>query len=77
MTSGAGVPGAGARPDPRPRAGPRRADWAVAVVAALVQLLAPQTGSSTAGGRVAWLGALATVLAVGQGIPLAWRRLYV
>jgi len=52
-------------------------DWGVAVVAVLVQLLAPQTGSSTAGGRVAWLGALATVLAVGQGIPLAWRRLYV
>jgi signal transduction histidine kinase len=76
MTSGAGVPRADTRPDPTPRARPRRVDWAVAVMAVLVQLLAPQTGSHTAGGRAAWVAALATMLAVGQGIPLAWRRLY-
>ncbi len=42
----------------------------------LLQLLAPQTGSPAAGERSSWLGALATVLAVGQGLPLAWRRVH-
>jgi signal transduction histidine kinase len=58
------------------RGRPRRVDWAVAAVAVLLQLLAPQTGGPTAGERSSWLGALATVLAVGQGLPLAWRRVY-
>ena len=74
MTSGAGVRPADARGDSARRRGPRRVDWALAVVAVLLQLLAPQTGSPAAGERSSWLGALATVLAVGQGIPLAWRR---
>jgi signal transduction histidine kinase len=76
MTSGAGVRPVDARGDSARRGRPRRTDWAVAVVAVLLQLLAPQTGSPTAGERSSWLGALATVLAVGQGIPLAWRRVY-
>ena len=46
------------------------------MVAVLLQLLAPQTGSPTSGERSSWVGALATVLAVGQGLPLAWRRVY-
>jgi signal transduction histidine kinase len=74
MTSGAGVrPGDGPGDSAR-RGRPRRTDWAVAVVAVLLQLLAPQTGAPTAGERSSWVGALATVLAVGQGLPLAWRR---
>ncbi len=74
MTSGAGVRPADATGDSARRGRPRRVDWALAVVAVLLQLLAPQTGSPTAGERSSWLGALATVLAVGQGLPLAWRR---
>jgi signal transduction histidine kinase len=77
MTSGAGV-----RPDDvsagsARRGRPRRVDWAVALVAALLQLLAPQTGSSTAAERSSWLAALATLLALAQGLALAWRRVYV
>ena len=58
------------------RCRPRRVDWAVAVGGVLLQLLAPQTGQAAAGGRPTWLGALALVFAVGQGLPLAWRRLH-
>ena len=75
MTSGAGVRPADATHSVRRRR-PRRGDWAVAAVGVLLQLLAPQTGSATAAERPAWLGALATVFAVGQGIPLAWRRIH-
>ncbi len=46
-------------------------------MAVLLQLLAPQTGAGPAGERSAWLGALATVLAIGQGLALAWRRRHV
>jgi signal transduction histidine kinase len=76
MTSGAGVRPGYARGVSGRRGRPRRTDWVVAVVAVLLQLLAPQTGSPAAGERSSWLGALATVLAVGQGLPLAWRRVY-
>jgi signal transduction histidine kinase len=76
MRSGAGVRPADAKRDPARRGRPRRVDWAVAGLTVLLQLLAPQTGSATAGERAAWLGALATVFAVGQGIPLAWRRIH-
>jgi hypothetical protein len=76
MTSGAGVRPADARGVSARRGRPRRVDWAVAIVAVLLQLLAPQTGSPTAGPRSSWVGALATVLALGQGVPLAWRRVY-
>jgi signal transduction histidine kinase len=77
MTSGAGVRPADAKRVSARRGRPRRADWALAVVAVLLQLLAPQTGSATAGERSSWVGAAATVLAVGQGLPLAWRRVHV
>jgi signal transduction histidine kinase len=77
MMSGAGlVPADGTRFPARARR-PRRADWAVAVVGVLLQVLAPQTGSPATDERSSWLGALAIVLAVGQGVPLAWRRIYV
>jgi signal transduction histidine kinase len=74
MTSGASARLGDARGDSARRGRPRRVDWAVAVVVALLQLLAPQTGGPTSGERSSWLGALVTVLAVGQGLPLAWRR---
>jgi signal transduction histidine kinase len=51
-------------------------DWAVAVGGVLLQVLAPQTGQAATGERPSWLGALALVLAVGQGLPLAWRGLH-
>jgi signal transduction histidine kinase len=76
MTSGAGVRPSDVTGVSARRSRPRRVDWAVAVVAVLLQLLAPQTGGPTSGERSSWLGALATVLAVGQGLPLAWRRRY-
>jgi signal transduction histidine kinase len=76
MTSGASVRLGDARGDSARRGRPRRGDWALAVVAVLLQLLAPQTGGPTSGERSSWVGALATVLAVGQGLPLAWRRVY-
>jgi signal transduction histidine kinase len=77
MTSGAGVRSGDARGVSARRGRPRRADWALAVVAVVLQLLAPQTGSAGAGERSGWVGAAATVLAVGQGVPLAWRRVHV
>jgi signal transduction histidine kinase len=77
MTSGAGVRSADTAGDSVRRHRPRGVDWAVAGVVVLLQLLAPQTGSATAGERAAWLAALATVLAIGQGLPLAWRRIHV
>src|SRR6266487_502040 len=76
MTSGAGVRPGDARGDSAGGGRPRRVDCGVAVVAVLLQLLAPQTGGPTSGERSSWLGALATVFAVGQGLPLAWRRVY-
>jgi signal transduction histidine kinase len=76
MTSGAGGRSADVYGDSARWGRPRRSDWLVAAVAVLVQLLAPQTGDATTSERSAWLGALATVLAVGQGLPLAWRRRY-
>jgi len=76
MTSGAGVRPADASGGSARRSRVRRVDWVVAAVAVLLQLLAPQTGTSTTGERSSWLGALATVLALGQGLPLAWRRRY-
>jgi signal transduction histidine kinase len=76
MTSGAGMRPADVTGDSVRRRRPRRGDWAVAAVGVLLQLLAPQTGSTAAGERPAWLGALATVFAIGQGIPLAWRRIH-
>jgi signal transduction histidine kinase len=75
MTSGAGVRPADSRRDPARRGRPGRVDWAVAGLVVLLQLLAPQTGSLPTGERPAWLGALATLFAIGQGIPLAWRRI--
>jgi signal transduction histidine kinase len=77
MTSGAGVRPADAADSVRRGRRPRRVDWVVAAVGVLLQLLAPQTGTATASERPAWLAALATVCAVGQGIPLAWRRIHV
>jgi hypothetical protein len=77
MTSGAGARPADTKRVSARQGRPGRVDWALAVVAVLLQLLAPQTGSGPAGERSSWVGAAATVLAVGQGLPLAWRRVHV
>jgi signal transduction histidine kinase len=74
MTSGAGARSADVHGDSARWGRPRRSDWLVAAVAVLLQLLAPQTGEAATGQRSGWLGALATALAIGQGLPLAWRR---
>jgi signal transduction histidine kinase len=76
MTSGAGERPTDSKRVSARRDRPGRVDWAVAVVAVLLQLLAPQTGSPPTAERPAWLGMVATLLAVGQGIPLAWRRIH-
>ena len=76
MTSGARGRSADATGESVRWARPRVFDWVVAVVVMLLQLLAPQTGEATTGERPSWLGAIATALAVGQGLPLAWRRSY-
>jgi signal transduction histidine kinase len=76
MRAGAGGRSADVRGDPARSGRPLRVDWVVAAVAVLLQLLAPQTGESSTGERSSWLGAVATALAVGQGLPLAWRRRY-
>ena len=76
MTSGARGRVADATGDSVRWGRPRISDWVVAGVVTLLQLLAPQTGEATTGERPSWLGAIATALAVGQGLPLAWRRSY-
>jgi signal transduction histidine kinase len=77
MTSRVGVRPDDASAGSARRGRPRRVDWAVAIVTALLQLLAPQMGSSTAAERSSWLAALATLLALAQGLALAWRRVHV
>jgi signal transduction histidine kinase len=57
----------------RRRRYPRRVDWFVAIGCAVLQALGPRTGGS-ASASSAWVGPVALVLAIGQGLPLAWRR---
>ncbi|HET6685400.1 MAG TPA: histidine kinase, partial [Jiangellaceae bacterium] len=47
-------------------------DWALAAVLVVLHMLAPQTGQSVE--TTAWQEELAVPLALGQGLPVAWRR---
>ena len=54
---------------------PTRRDWAVAAGLTLLSALAPRGGGPTEPEpAAAWIGLLGLVLAVAQGLPLAWRR---
>ncbi len=53
---------------------PRAADWAVAVVAVLLHLAPVRVGQADVGLDGPLLAALSPVLALGTGLPLAWRR---
>ena len=59
----------------RRRGSPRPADWALAALVIVLMLFGPVTGQSAAPSP-AWFGTAATLLAVGQGLALAWRRRY-
>ena len=64
----------GAEREPRATAGPRPADWALAalvVLAHLTRVRAGQAEDVIAGG---WAEVLTPALAIGAGLPLAWRR---
>lgn len=67
-----GLPGAGERIRSADRRGPGRADWAVAALATVLHVFAPRIGQPA--DMAAWVAPLALLLALAQGLPLAWRR---
>jgi len=64
-----GMPGAVERSR---SARPRRGDWAVAALATVLHVFAPRIGQPA--DVAAWVAPLALLLALAQGLPLAWRR---
>ena len=52
----------------------RAGDWALATVLVLLHLLAPRTGLADTGASSIAAGIATLFLAVGQGLPLVWRR---
>lgn len=54
---------------------PTARDWGLAALFVALQLLAPRTGHA-ATHDPAWVGPVSLGLALGQGLPLAWRRLH-
>lgn len=67
-----GLPGAGERSRSADRRRPGRADWAVALLATVLHVFAPRIGQPA--NVAAWVASLALLLALAQGLPLAWRR---
>jgi signal transduction histidine kinase len=65
-------PGTGTRGRSPRRDRPGRADWALAALLVVLHMLAPQTGQPVE--IAAWREQLAVPLALGQGLPVAWRR---
>ena len=65
-------PGAVARGRSTRRQRPGGVDWALAALLVVLQMLAPQTGQPVE--IAAWREQVAGPLALGQGLPVAWRR---
>jgi hypothetical protein len=72
VSAGGDPPGAVARGRSIRRQPPRGVDWALAALLVLLQTLAPQTGQPVE--ITAWREQVAGPLALGQGLPVAWRR---
>jgi hypothetical protein len=49
-------------------------DVAVSVVVCLLALFAPVTGGAGGPASAGWLEIVAIVAAIGQGVPLLWRK---
>ncbi len=72
VSPGGDPPGAVARGRSIRRQLPGGADWALAALLVVLQMLAPQAGQPVE--IAAWREQLAMPLALGQGLPVAWRR---
>ena len=64
----------GAEREPRATAGPRPADWALAALVVLAHLTRVRAGQAEDVISGGWAEVLTPALAVGAGLPLAWRR---
>ena len=64
----------GAEREPRATAGPRPTDWALAALVVLAHLTRVRAGQAEDVIARGWAEVLTPALAVGAGLPLAWRR---